>query len=128
VAYCDQPLYAYRTHLGQMSSSFKKQHANFVEVMKSVEGACDAAERLGVPIGTLRADAIRYALFAVALDDAFGGRPALAWYRTGSALLLQPRLALSSRGLWIVLARLLLGMRGYVFARSIFRKVKSRTS
>jgi glycosyltransferase involved in cell wall biosynthesis len=127
VAYCDQPLYAYRTHAAQMSSSFKKQHANFVEVMTSVQGACDAAVRLGVPIGTLREDAIRYALFAVALDDAFGGRPALAWYRSISALLLQPRLALTSRGLWITLARLLLGMRGYVLTRSIFRKLKPRS-
>ena len=50
-----------------MSSSFKKQHANFVEVMKSVEGACDAAVRQGVPIGSLRGDAVRYSLFAVAL-------------------------------------------------------------
>ena len=74
VAYCDAPLYAYRTHAAQMSSSFKKQHANFVEVMKSVKGACDAAVRQGVPIGSLRDDAIRYALFAVALDDAFSGR------------------------------------------------------
>jgi hypothetical protein len=128
VAYCDQPLYAYRTHAAQMSSSFKKQHANFVEVLRSVEGACDAATRQGVPIGSLRADAIRYALFAVALDDAFGGRPALAWYRSISALLLQPRLALTSRGLWITLARLLLGPRGYVSARTLFRKLKPRSS
>jgi hypothetical protein len=123
VAYCDQSLYAYRTHATQMSSSFKKQHANFVEVMKSVEGACDAAERQGVPIGDLRADAVRYALFAVALDDAFGGRSAVAWYRTGSAILLQPRLALSSRGLWITLARLLFGARGYMLARSLYRNL-----
>jgi hypothetical protein len=123
VAYCDTPLYSYRTHAAQMSSSFKKQHANFVEVMKSVEGACDAAVRQGVPIGDLRGEAIRYALFAVALDDAFGGRSSLAWYRTGSAILLQPRLALSSRGLWITLARLLFGARGYVLARSLFRKL-----
>jgi glycosyltransferase involved in cell wall biosynthesis len=123
VAYCDQPLYAYRTHAAQMSSSFKKQHANFVEVMKSVDGACDAAVRQGLPIGDLREDAIRYALFAVALDDAFGGRPALAWYRTVSAVLLQPRLAVSSRGLWITLARLLFGARGYVLARSLYRKL-----
>ncbi len=128
VAYCDQPLYAYRAHAAQMSSSFKKQHANFVEVMKSVEGACDAAARRGVPLGSLRADAIRYALFAVAMDDAFGGRPALAWYRSISAVLLQPRLALTSRGLWITLARLLLGMRGYVAVRSIFRKLTSRST
>ena len=127
VAYCNQPLYAYRTHATQMSSSFKKQHANFVEVMTSVEGACDAAVRQGVPIGTLREDAIRYALFAVALDDACGGRPALAWYRSISAVLLQPRLALTSRGLWITLARLLLGMRGYVALRSIFRRLKPRS-
>jgi hypothetical protein len=113
VAYCDEILYAYRAHGAQMSSSFTKQHANFVEVMKSVDGALDAASRRGVPVGSLRADAVRYALFAVALDDAFAGRPGLAMYRSLSAVLLKPWLALTSRGLWIILARLLLGQRGF---------------
>jgi hypothetical protein len=127
VAYCDDALYSYRTHAGQMSTSFSKQHANFVEVMKSVDGACEAAIRQGVPIGSLHDDAIRYALFAVALDDAFGGRPALALYRSISALLLQPRLSLTSRGLWITMSRLILGARGYVLARSLYRNLKPQS-
>jgi hypothetical protein len=121
VAYCDAPLYGYRTHAAQMSSSFKKQHANFVEVMTSVKGSCDAAVRRGIPIGSLRDDAIRYALFAVALDDAFGGRPALALFRSLSAVLMESRLALTSRGLWIVLARLTLGAKGYRAVRGLAR-------
>lgn len=113
VAYCDEILYAYRAHGAQMSSSFSKQHANFVEVMKSVDGALNAAARRGIPVGSLRGDAVRYALFAVALDDAFAGRPALAMYRSLSAVVLKPWPALTSRGLWIILARLLLGERGF---------------
>jgi hypothetical protein len=122
VAYCDGPLYAYRSHGAQMSSSFRKQYANFMEVMKSIEETCATAVRQRVPIGSLRDDAIRYALFAVALDDAFGGRPALALFRSVTAVLFQPRLALTSRGLWITLARLALGGRGYAAAHRLLRK------
>jgi hypothetical protein len=123
VIYCDDDLYAYRSHGAQMSSSFKKQHANFVEVMKSVEGACDEAARRGVPVGSLRADAVRYSLFAVAVDDAFSGRPGLALFRCFSALLFRPWLALSSRGLWITLARLLFGERGYALGRRLVKPI-----
>ncbi len=121
VVYCDDDLYAYRTHDAQMSSSFKKQHANFVEVMKSVEGAVDEAVRQGVPVGSLRGDAVRYSLFAVAVDDAFSGRPALALFRCISALMFRPWFALTSRGLWITLARLALGERGYKRLRGPFK-------
>jgi hypothetical protein len=121
VVYCDDDLYAYRTHAAQMSSSFKKQHANFVEVMKSVEGACDEAARQGVPIGSLRADAVRYSLFAVAVDDAFSGRSGLALFRCLSAVLFRPWFALTSRGLWITLARLLFGEEGYRRLRGPFK-------
>ena len=65
---------------------------------ESVEGACDEAARQGVPIGSLRADAVRYSLFAVAVDDAFSGRSGLALYRSVSALLFRPWFALTSRG------------------------------
>jgi hypothetical protein len=104
-----------------MSSSFRKQHTNFVEVMKSVEGACDEAARRGVPIGSLRAEAVRYSLFAVAVDDAFSGRPGLALFRCISALLFRPWFALTSRGLWITLARLAFGERGYTRLRGPFK-------
>ena len=113
VAYCDEVLYGYRTHSGQMSSSVAKSHANVREVLRSVDGACDAAVRRGVPIGSLREDATRYALFAIALDDAFGGRLTLALYRCLSGIVLRPRLALTSRGLWIILACAILGEAGY---------------
>ena len=119
VVYCDDDLYAYRTHGTQMSSSFRKQQANFVEVMKSVEGAIDEAERRGVPVGSLRADAVRYSLFAVAVDDAFSGRPMLALFRCLSAVVFRPWLALTSRGLWITLARLVFGARGYARGRRL---------
>jgi hypothetical protein len=121
VIYCDGDLYAYRTHDAQMSTSFKKQHTNFVEVMKSVEGACDEAARQGVPLGSLRAAAVRYSLFAVAVDDAFSGRAGLALLRCASAVVCRPWFALTSRGLWITLARLVLGERGYTRLRGPFK-------
>jgi hypothetical protein len=121
VVYCDADLYAYRAHDAQMSCSFRKQHANFVEVMKSVEGAVDEASRQGLPIGSLRADAVRYSLFAVAVDDAFSGRSELALLRCFSALLFRPWLSITSRGLWITLARLALGERGYHRLRGPFK-------
>jgi len=121
VAYCDEPLYGYRTHDSQMSRSVAKSHANIREVLRSVDGACDAAVRRGVPIGSLRADATRYALFAIAIDDVFCGRTALALYRCLSALALRPRLALTARGLWVILARAALGETAYNRALSVLK-------
>jgi hypothetical protein len=89
--------------------------------MKSVEGACDEAVRQGLPIGSLRAEAVRYSLFAVAVDDAFSGRPGLALFRCLSALFFRPWFALTSRGLWITLARLAFGARGYTRLRGPFK-------
>ena len=117
VLYCDADLYAYRAHDAQMSSSFRKQHANFVEVMKSVEGAMDEAARHGVPVGSLRDAAVRYSLFAVAVDDAFSDRRRLALLRCVTALIFRPWLAITSRGLWITLARLALGEDVYKWCR-----------
>lgn len=126
VVYCDDDLYGYRTHGAQMSSSFRKQQANFVEVLKSVEGALDVAERRGVAVGSLRGDAMRYSLFAVAVDDAFSGRTALALFRCLSAVLFRPWLALTSRGLWVTLARIAFGERTYYRLRRPFKAIRHR--
>jgi len=121
VAYCDETLYSYRSHALQMSQSFQKVHTNAKECVSAVEVACERARERGLPIHEIRDEAIQYILFAIAIDDAFSGRPTLAISRSLSALLLEPKLTLLSSGLPIVVARLVLGERGYDLARSMAR-------
>ena len=121
VAYCDDTLYAYRSHATQMSQSFKKVHTNAKECVSAVEVACARARERGLAIHEIREEAIQYILFAIAIDDAFSGRTTLAISRSVSALVLEPRLTLASSGLPIVIARLVLGESGYELARSMVR-------
>lgn len=121
VGYIDEELYGYRTHPGQMSQSLKKAHANVKECLSAVEVACDRAQAKGLPIAKLREEAIQYILFAIAIADAFNDRVKVALARSASALMLQPRLALTAPGLRVMLARLALGERGYVTARSLLK-------
>jgi len=117
VAYCSDTLYKYRDHGSQMSHSFRGVRATMVEVVSAVETACRRAEQRGMDGRSVRGVATRSGLFADALDDAFGERAGLALARCATAITIRPWEALAGRGLWITLARVLLGKRGFRLLR-----------
>lgn len=118
VAYCNDVLYGYRRHLGQMSQASQKVHKNALELVSSIERACDKARSKGLPVANAREAALRYQLLIDAISEAFSEQRSLSLLRLRSAFLLRPWLTLTSKGLLVVIARLALGQRGYAFVRS----------
>ena len=128
VAYCAKPLYGYRVHRGQMSSSFAGVRATLKEVLSAIDLACARASEQGVDTGELRRAAVRCNLAAIALDDAFSGRRRLALTRVLVALQLRPIDAFFARGLWIVALRTALGARGFDWTRRWLGRAASQTA
>jgi glycosyltransferase involved in cell wall biosynthesis len=122
VAYCAEPLYGYRVHRGQMSSSFAGVKASLGEMLSAVDMVTDRARTVGREIPGLHERAVRCSLAAVALDDAFSDRRRLALIRVAAALRARPAEALRTRGLWIVAIRAMLGERGFGLARVVTGK------
>jgi glycosyltransferase involved in cell wall biosynthesis len=119
VAYCSEPLYGYRLHRGQMSSSFAGVRASLGEMLSAVDLVIARAKTLGRELPGLREKAVTCSLSAVALDDAFSGRRRLAFTRILAALRTRPAAALRARGLWIVALRATLGERAFGLARTV---------
>jgi hypothetical protein len=123
-AYVDAPLYGYRIHASQMSG-IGSHRAQMVETVRIIESACDAAARRGTDVRGLRRASTQAYLFGAAMDEAFRGKRRLALQRARVALALRPRETVTSRYLWIVMLRALLGERAFGAARSTGRRVLS---
>lgn len=125
VAYCSEPLYRYRIHSKQMTQKTSVARKDAVDVISAIRVACERAEQRGWNVGSLQRDAIRCMIFAAALDDAWSRRPLAALARCWIAVTLRPREAITSRFLWIVLARLALGERFVDLAWRMNRRLAS---
>jgi hypothetical protein len=125
VAFCARPLYGYRVHRGQMSSSFAGVRATLREMLSAIDLACAEATLRGVDTRDLRRMAVRSILAAIALDDAFSGRRRLALTRTIVAFQLRPLDAFFARGLWIVALRTIFGARGFGWTRRLLGRAAS---
>jgi hypothetical protein len=124
-AYVAAPLYGYRIHGAQMSNT-RALRAQMAETIEVLERACDAAGRAGKRrIAALRREAVQAYLFGAAMDEAFRGLRGNALRRSLVALRLRPLATISSKHIWIVMLRLLLGERGFRFVRSTGRTVSA---
>jgi hypothetical protein len=121
IAYIDVPLYQYRLHDTQLHKTVEHFPMMMREELASVEASCAIAEDRGLQVGAIRRRGIRQALFAGAMDDAFAGQPLRAMQVCLLALRLRPLAALRSPEVGIILARLLLGQRGFSTLRSAIR-------
>jgi glycosyltransferase involved in cell wall biosynthesis len=122
IGYIDEPLYRYRIHDVQMHKTSKHFPIMMSEELNSVEASCTIAKRRGLRVESIRRRGIRQSLFAGAMDDAFAGQHIRAIRVCLLALRLRPLAALMAPELGIILARLLLGQRGFFALRSVIRK------
>jgi hypothetical protein len=109
--YCAAPLYAYRVHAGQMSST--NMRLSNREVVRVLETACREGQERGlIPAGML-GRALQAQLTGATLGDAERGSGAQAVARIMSWLAVRPADTLRSSAPWIALLRILLGRRGF---------------
>jgi glycosyltransferase involved in cell wall biosynthesis len=120
VAYVSEPLYGYRTHGSNMSHNPAAVRATIDEFVRLVD--------LGfanLPEGAVKSDrrllrrAHQAALASVATMQVFAGRPMDGWRAQAYAARLSPREALFQRRLISLVARTVLGDRGFRWLRSL---------
>jgi hypothetical protein len=113
--YCATPLYAYRVHAGQMSST--NMRLSNREVVRVFETACKEGVRRGLIPAGMQGRALRAHLSGAILGDAEHGSQRQAASRMSSWLAVAPVETLRSSGFWVGLVRLGLGRRGYQLLR-----------
>ncbi len=118
VAYCADELYAWRRHGSNMSGNMREIPHGIREDIYGVEksfalmrGSPGISEHLYVP-------AIKQALTAHAITEAFSGNPLLAWYAYWCAMRIHPMLTIFQRRTLVLIARTLFGNRGFTKVRS----------
>lgn len=122
VAYCADELFAYRKHGSNMSTSVSGTlhgvHEDIYGVNKSF------AVMRGLPGITedLLTRGLQRSLSAPAMGHAFAGHPFLAWYVFWCAFRIHPMLTLFQSRTLILVARTLLGDRGYHWLRSVLQR------
>ncbi|HLF72028.1 MAG TPA: glycosyltransferase family A protein [Dehalococcoidia bacterium] len=123
--YCATPLYTYRTHEGQMSST--RMRLNNREVIRVIEDACRAGEARGLIGPGLTSWAIRRHLRGSILNDAIYGTRRQTVARIMSWLEVQPLNTLRSEAPWVALVRIVLGNTVFGQLRSLLRRLGFRT-
>ena len=120
VAYIAEPLYGYRTHGANMSSSQGAARAKTDEMIRVVElGFENLTDGPVKSDRRLRRRARQIALATAATSHVFGGRPLAGWKALAYAARLRPREALFQRRVISLAARTLLGARGFDWLRSM---------
>jgi glycosyltransferase involved in cell wall biosynthesis len=120
VAYVAEPLYAYRTHGANMSHRPEAVRATLREFLRLVD-----AGFAGLPDGPTRSDrrlrrrARQAALASVATMQIFGGNHWSGWRALAYAARMSPLETLLQRRVLSLIARTLLGRRGFGAARGL---------
>ncbi len=119
VAYCADELFAYRMHVSNMSHSRAAIQASLRETLDGINasfallrGKLDKARKL-------RRRAIRCALVAIPTDDIFAGRLKRGWYGYLCSLRMHPFMTVCQARTGILIARTLLGARGFETLRTL---------
>ncbi len=122
VAYCADELYAYRMHPANMSHSRGALRASLRETFAAIDAGF--ARFAGDPAMSpaLRRHAIRCALVAIPTDDIFSGRLRRGWYGYWCSFRTHPLHTVLQRQTAVLIARTLLGRRGYEAVRAIMRR------
>ena len=126
VAYCNDKLYAYRTHATNMSASHCGFRSGLREIMRSTKAAF-AVMHQGSPISRERSyrRAMQHNLIAVATNTIFAGRLRCGWYAYWCSFCVQPFLTMSQvKTIAILLAYSLLGPNRFRAVRSMILKPK----
>ncbi len=114
IAYLDKPLYAYRAHNSNMSNSGGALWRATAEMLLGIEFAMERFTDDNLPERrALKRQAIQRALVAVPTLDIFAGRYPRGWHGYALSLLHHPWLTLMQPRLFSLVARTLLGARGY---------------
>jgi glycosyltransferase involved in cell wall biosynthesis len=126
VAYCADELYAYRKHGSNMSVSVSGIHqwvrdenygiTKSFEIMRGKAGVSE----------DLRVRGLKRGLSGPSMNHAFSGSPRLAWYAYWCALRINPMLTVFQSRTLILIARTLLGHRGFYALRSLLRSLLKR--
>ena len=110
------PLYTYRLHEGQMSST--RMDLNNREIVTVIEDACAAGETRGLIEHGWRDKAIRRQMRGAILNDALYGRRREVVERVTSWLRLEPLNTLRNDAFWLAALRLVAGRRSLDLVRS----------
>ena len=126
VAYCDDELYAYRMHGTNMSRSFVGFRTGIQETIGGVKQAIAIVSE----VYGIHDDRYRYALqrhmISTATGTIFGGFYRCGWYAYWCAFCLHPFVTLCQLRTLSLLARTMLGSRGFESMRSALRPLLRR--
>jgi glycosyltransferase involved in cell wall biosynthesis len=125
VAYVASPLYRYRVHPNQMSSSRSAIRLTAAENLDAISQAFALAAACRIQLPVSRRTALRTYLPAEAVANAFDGRRQDAFLRAWSVIRVAPLVALTSRGLWAAVLRAVLGPSAFRAARHCLRALGS---
>lgn len=122
VAYCADELFAYRKHGSNMSLSRSGIPEGLHEDIYGVKKTFPAMRGSpGISEG-LRVQALKCGLIGPAMAHAFAGNLSLAWYAYWCAFRIHPMLTVFQGRTLILLARTLLGHRGYHRLQSLLKR------
>ena len=122
--FCAEPLYSYRLHAGQMSST--NMALNNSEVIRVIADACLEGERRGFLRRGVRDKALRIHLTGAILNDALYGDRRQTFSRLTSWVAVTPFNTLRSRGFLVAISRIIFGARGFRMLYSFARKLGLR--
>lgn len=120
VAYIDRHLYAYRSHSGNMSKSAESFWSTTEEMLKGIDDALARVSLAQMPDKEKqRCKARQRTLVTIATVDIFAGRYRRGWHGFLLAMRRHPRMTVLQPRTLVLVARTLLGARGFEAIRRI---------
>ncbi len=123
--YCNEELYGYGVHDGQMTSS--KFRKNAIEVSRLVaEAARDGKQRFGMNPFKTRLNGTRRQLEPILQNEAYSGDRRTTLAAIAAWLSIAPLSTLTARSMWLALAHVALGSRGFHALQFLNRRAHGR--